>query len=445
MSWSIFAIAIASLITIAVLFVAFPWLVKRNIHQRDALNNVQIVKQRITELERECAEGLISEQDKQQAIAETKLALVEEGGNDALQEPGSPSVGDNGLKRLHSSALVPLFVGGFIALASGIVVYQQVNHIDALEQAHQAVTSLDELSTKLSENGGRDVTREDVAHLALAIRERLRSSPEDDKGWMYLGRLLLSLGQDSQAIEAIDKAVALKPTDRTINITLAQALMATGEENNIIRAQRLLAALLRGTPDNNNLALMMAVASAQLGDLSNTEKYYQQVAPMLPDGNDMKVRLEQRIAELKQQFADVSAPIANQQQGQQNPQANDVAARDATTGFDLTIELAAGLSDKLPPNGYLIVFAQDAMSDNRMPAAVVKLPLAELPLSLSLTTANAMLPNYSLAQLQQARLVARISPDENVAISPGELQGSVVMSVVSGQRQTQIITIDEVL
>ena len=98
-----------------------------------------------------------------------------------------------------------------------------------------------------------------------------------------------------------------------------------------------------------------------------------------------------------------------------------------------------------PKGGYLFVFAQDADSNNRMPAAVVKQPLSSFPVEIVLDNTNAMLPNYTLAQLKNARLVARISVDDNVATSQGELQGAIVSPVSPDNVVSQHILIDKEL
>ena len=103
------------------------------------------------------------------------------------------------------------------------------------------------------------------------------------------------------------------------------------------------------------------------------------------------------------------------------------------------------MKEKVPSDGFLFVFAQDADSENRMPAAVVKLPLPAFPAEVELNIANAMLPNYTLAQLKNARLVARISVDDSVTTTPGELQGQVMSAVIDGQSVSQHITIDKEL
>ena len=83
---------------------------------------------------------------------------------------------------------------------------------------------------------------------------------------MYFGRLMLSIGQEVQAIEAIDKAVSLALSNSANRITLAQALMTTGDVN-ILNERNYLVGLFNDNPANDNLALMMAVVLLNLAIL----------------------------------------------------------------------------------------------------------------------------------------------------------------------------------
>lgn len=416
MSWSEFYIVVSGLITLVVLLIVFPWLRKANHAKSDSLNNIQIVKQRLAELEREAREGLISEHDKRQASDELKLALVDETHFEHERK---------------GKATIPVIIGAILALGAGIIVYAQVNHLSEVDRAQQAISSLPALSEKLSTGNMQDFTGDDVANLALAIRTRLREAPEDDKGWMYLGRLQMSLGQDAQALEAIQRALAIDPQNRQNRITYAQALMVSGDEAQLKEAQRQLQLLLRANPGNDNIALMMAVASAQLGDAKNTRQYFDQVKGKLPADSEMARRITARLDELEQRALTV-------------PTGSTQAQVDETV-VTLTINLSDTVDGQLPEQGYLIVFAQDAMSDNRMPAAVVKMPLPSFPVTVTLTGDNAMIPGYSLAQLQRVRLTARISVDEDVAPAPGELQGQLNEEIVKGETISRELIIDKEL
>ena len=443
MSWSEFYIIVSGLITLVLLIVAFPWLRNKNHAKQDSLSNTQIVKQRLAELDREVQEGLISEHDKRQAVDELKLALVDES---AFQSHKT------------GNAKLPLAIGAVLAIACGVIVYAQVNQMGRVTQASQAIEALPELSQQLASGNANNLTQQDIASLALAIRQRLREEPEDDTGWMYFGRLMLSIGQEVQAIEAIDKAVSLAPSNSANRITLAQALMTTGDVNNLERAQSILLGLLNDNPANDNLALMMAVVSAQLGDLENTQRFYKQVEGKLPADSDMAQRLVARIKELQGNTSEMAAlqntaaeitdTSTAQNASSEAKNASSEAQSDsseAQTGFNITVNLSDDANTKAPKEGFLIVFAQDANSDNKMPAAVVKLPIEDFPVSVTLTTENAMMPQFTLATLSDVVVTARLSKDGNVAVSKGEWQGSVSASVTANEISSLSVIIDKEL
>jgi len=443
MSWSEFYIIVSGLITLVLLIVAFPWLRNKNHAKQDSLSNTQIVKQRLAELDREVQEGLISEHDKRQAVDELKLALVDES---AFQSHKT------------GNAKLPLAIGAVLAIACGVVVYAQVNQMGRVTQASQAIEALPELSQQLASGNANNLTQQDIASLALAIRQRLREEPEDDTGWMYFGRLMLSIGQEVQAIEAIDKAVSLAPSNSANRITLAQALMTTGDVNNLERAQSILLGLLNDNPANDNLALMMAVVSAQLGDLENTQRFYKQVEGKLPADSDMAQRLVARIKELQGNTSEMAALQNTGAEITDTPTAQNASSEaknasseaqsyssEAQTGFNITVNLSDDANIKAPKDGFLIVFAQDANSDNKMPAAVVKLPIEDFPVSVTLTTENAMMPQFTLATLSDVVVTARLSKDGNVAVSKGEWQGSVSASVTANETSSLSVIIDKEL
>ena len=425
MSWAEFYLVVSGLITLVLLIIAFPWLRRKNHAKHDSLSNTQIVKQRLIELEREVQEGLISEHDKRQAVDELKLALVDES---AFQS------------HKKGNAKWPLVAGGSIALVVGVVVYSQVNQMERVVQGAEAVSNLPQLSQQLANQNANALTQQDIAQLALAIRQRLRQAPNDDTGWMYFGRLMLSLGQEVQAVEAMEKAVSLAPEKAANRITLAQALMTTADVNNLNRAQVLLQQLLGDNPQNDNLALMMAVVSAQLGDLDNTKRFYAQVEGKLPADSDMALRLKVRIAELEEQTLVMSS---GQSISESQTLSDDGAG--ALTGFNVTVDLSAEAVGNVPENGFLIVFAQDAKSQNKMPAAVVKMPIQAFPVSVKLTTHNAMMPQYTLASLEQVNVTARLSIDGDVAPTTGEWQGTITTIVTQDELSPISVTIDKEL
>jgi hypothetical protein len=183
---------------------------------------------------------------------------------------------------------------------------------------------------------------------------------------------------------------------------------------------------LEQQPENDNITLMLAVVMTKIGDLDNAERYFAQIKNKLSQDTPIYQTLTTRIQALRQQ------------QGVEY-----TAADKSQTGFSITVEIIDALISKLPETGFLFVFAQDAASNMKVPAAVIKLPLQTLPLTVTLTQQNAMMPTFTLDQLQQASLIARVSADENVELTAGELQGAAQENVLTGQMVSTTIVIDQ--
>ena len=407
MSW--FHLGATALLTLLVILVALPWFGRRPVSKSQPGANVKLVKERLAELDAEAEQGMMSEQDLRQARDELKLAMVDEHRSSAESRSGP--------------AYLWIIAGALLAVVVGSVTYYQVNQLAQLKQSQQAIEALPALSEKLQKGAAQAITDKDIAQLALAIRQRLYEQPDDAKGWMFLARMQASLNRSAQALEAMAKAYQLTPQTDTVASGYAQLLMGTGEREQVILAKEVLESWLSRQPEDVKYVLMAAVASAQLGDLAATERYFGRIKSQLPPDSEMRRSLEQRIVELG---------------GQSSPSSQ--------TALEVTVMLAENIRQKgLPEDGYLIVFAQQKNEKNRMPAAVVKQPLSRFPITITLGINDAMIPDFTLAHLKQVKLVARISADQDVMPSAGDLQGTIFFDLEQGRLTQHAIKIDKEL
>ena len=414
MTWSVFHLLTAAMITFLITLVVLPILWQRAARRKSQATNIALIRQRLSELSDEADQGLITEHDQRQASDELKLALVDEHTTEERRNTN-----------LRYSLALFVACG---AIAIGLYVYSNVNQLTGLQRQQEAVAALPALSEKLTNGNAAEFSTDDVQKLAIAIRQRLRESPDDAQGWMFLGRLNMSLGKQAEALNALEKAFSISQ-DPQVATSYVQALLATEERTRIAQAQTVLSTLMETSPENTNYALMMAVASAQLGDLSKTERAFSRVRDLLPADNPLRQDLQSRIAQMKGTDEDRAAV------GEGN-----------ATEVELTISLGDNVSSQaLPSQGYLVVFAQSATSENRMPAAVVKLALSEFPVTVILSDSDAMVAGYSLGTLSEARLIARISADEDVTAEAGDWQGSIQISLRQGQSVQHTLTIDKEL
>lgn len=393
------------LFLLALLLVVLPWIRNKNRAEQDTLTNAQLVKQRLQELEREVSEGLLTENDKNIAVKELKLALLDE--NSVTATPSQ------GVK-------LALIVGALVTLVSGATVYYFSNQINQIQQWDAALARLPELGRRVVIEGDQSIQKQDLEDFALGIRTKLIQQPDDPTGWLLLGRLHASLNRLDSAFQAYEKALQLQPDNTGALTSYSQALLMTGQEQYIQQAQQLLTRLVRLLPDDKNTIGMLAITATQLGNIELAQKSWKKLKEILPKTDPMQVEIDNRLAQLS-------------------------GGAVSSTSITVTVEISEELRSKLPTDGFLFVFAQDASGAVRMPAAVVKSKLAQFPVVIELSDQNAMMPTYTLANLNETKLVARISQDENVATSEGELQGDIVIDLQQGVATKQRILIDKEL
>ncbi|TRY31333.1 c-type cytochrome biogenesis protein CcmI [Aliiglaciecola sp. M165] len=398
-------VVLLSVIAIGILIL--PWVAGFARKNQDVLSNTQIIKQRMTELEREVKEGLISEDDKQVAIKELKLALVD--------ETSETHVGNSSAKWMVSGGLIStLAISGFI--------YYKSNEVGDVKDWQAVTQQSSELAKRIVLDADPTVTAEDIEDFALAMRTKLIKTPDDHIGWLLLGRLHASLNRLDTALQAFEKAYQIAPEHPGVLSSYTQTLVMTGQEDYLRHAEPLLKKLVLLNPADANALGMLAVTSTQLGKTDQAIENWQSLKVKLAPNDPMQLEVDQRIAALGGEVVQLGK-----------------------TSVLITVDIDQQLKDKIPADGYLFVFAQDANGQVKMPAAVVKSKLSDLPVSVELSDANAMMPTYKISQLNETRLVARISVDENVAQTTGELQGEVVVDLKPGTQILQNILIDKEL
>jgi cytochrome c-type biogenesis protein CcmI len=381
-----YAIA-AGLITLLILIVFIPLHRAKSQKQKDEITNVKLVKARLEEMQREVTEGLLSPEDFELAQQEVKLALVEE-----QQEA----------VRSRSAILLPVLVGLGLAVVAGIWVYKDVNHLSGVAALSEAPENLKSLSEKLLDpSKAADISPNDIQALALAIRLRLKEEQDDAQGWMFLGRLRMSLGQLEESVAAFERSLLLRPDSTMTKVSFAQALMMTNSEEGLKRSQNVLKALLDETPNNDNLALMMAVASAQLGQNEIAMPYYRQVRNKLEPNNPMRVTLDEQLG-----FNSVIEVKGAPQ-----------------SGLSLRIDIGESVKQNLPVDGYLLVFVRANAEKSGIPIAVNRASIPDFPVTVTLSDDDAMMPSSVLSAYKDVNVTARISSTPDVSAKSGDWQG----------------------
>ena len=106
------------------------------------------------------------------------------------------------------------------------------------------------------------------------------------------------------------------------------------------------------------------------------------------------------------------------------------------------VSLAPELADKASPSDTVFIFARAAKGP-RMPLAIVRRSVSELPLSVTLDDSMAMTPAMRLSNFPEVVVGARVSRSGNAMPQSGDLQGE-VKPVAPGQEAVVAVVIDNV-
>jgi cytochrome c-type biogenesis protein CcmI len=419
---SLFYLGAVISVVIFLLFIIFPWFRKANDDSVSRLTNKGLIKQRLTELHTEQQQGLLSDSDRLQSENELKLALLDETKTSQTNE---------------ANVSIAISLGALLSLSVGIGVYLYSNQIQPVDEWLTAQQQTSELGQRMV-RGDENLNLKDLQTFALGLRTKLVDTPEDATGWMLLGRVSGAINRVDSAIQAFEMSLKFEPNNVGTLSSYAQALLMTGQEQQVLQAKQALLQILDLEPDNTNAMGVLAIAASELGDKLLALENWQRLVAFIPDTDPNFAAVNQRILQLQTELDQDNQQLA---QNQPNPTADSLRS----TRVSVTINISDELQAKLPENGFLFVFAQESSGQMKMPAAVVKMPLGEFPVVVELSNNDAMTPNYTLSQLQQAKLVARVSIDGDGTQSAGDFQGELIATLSANEITQETITINREL
>jgi cytochrome c-type biogenesis protein CcmI len=397
--------------------ISLPWWANSKGKRQDTLTNTSLIRQRLGELQREEQEGLLSSTDRQETEQDLKMALLDE-----VAQGQTSAASARGI-----------LVGGLaLSLIAVGAVYWQSNNVQALQNWQQTMEKLPDLATRIVSEGDDSIDIQDMREFALGLRTTLRNKPDDVTAWTLLGRVYSANNDIESALQAFDKALELAPDKIDTLANYSQTLLMINQPAYLQQARQMLQHLLTLDPQNTGAVGMLAMVATQLGDQVLALKSWRRLQQFVPPSDPIYQSIEQQITKL-------TATQASGNTGKQSIGSPAVSA----TGLNIEVTLAEALQARLPKSGYLFVYAQDASSSSKMPAAVTKMPLPGLPIKVQLSDANSVMPTLTLSKLSEARVIARISANEDVSQSQGDLLGKVTVELKDNAIVAVTIIIDE--
>jgi cytochrome c-type biogenesis protein CcmH len=261
---------------------------------------------------------------------------------------------------------------------------------------------------------GHTITAAQIEAMVEKLVARLKERPDDADGWGMLGRTYAVLGRHDQAVPAFKQALQLRPDDAVLIADYADALAVTNGRSLEGEPARLIAQALKIDPNNLKALSLAGTAAFNRQDYAGALRHWEKMTQVAP-GSELVQQIQAGIDEARKRMGGPPAAPAAAQVAPKGTPATGAAVSGVVT-------LAASLAGKAAPDDTLFVFAR-AAEGPRMPLAILRKQVKDLPLTFTLDDSMAMSPAARLSLAGRVVVGARVSKRGDATAQPGDLQG----------------------
>lgn len=399
-------VIVAIVLLIGVLIFLLRPLLSRKDEAADGIENraanLAVLKEQRQELEQQLASGVVDRQAYELAREELERRTLEDVAGSA-----SPQA----VSRRNPKVAIGLGLS-FIAL------------IVALYAALGPNNLLSGDKPKANEDGSHPLTQEQILGMVERLSEKLQANPNDGAGWLMLGRSYAVLGRFPESAAAYGRAVAMLPpnaqnfADFADIVAMNQGKRLQGEPENLVRRA------LEIDPVNVKALALSGTLAFERQDFRAAIGEWRKVLANVPADSPIVAGMQGSIRDAESKLA-----AAGGESGSSQP----VKAVE----INGIVSLDPSLVGKVAPTDTVFVFAR-AANGPKMPLAIVRKTVADLPLRFVLNDAMAMSPNLKLSQFDSVVVGARVSKQGDAMARPGDLQG-LTEPMAPGSKDAKIV------
>ena len=386
-------------------------------------SNLGIIKDQLAELETDLRAGSISEVQYHEAKSELERRVLEEAKSESGAR-GGPTARGVGL------ALTLVFV---FPLVAGLMYWQFGTPAAFSPEAQQAAAQA---------AGDHQFTPEEIDKMIARAEEKLKQNPDDAQGWAVLARTYYTMQRFPEAARAYGELTRLVPNDPDVLADYADTLAVAQGRNLSGTPMALVQRALKADPNHWKALALAGSEAMNRKDYKTALGYWERLAKVVPEGSEMAQAVASNIAEARELggIKAPPAPVAKAAPAAPAPAGGASAASGATVGG--TVSLSPALVASAKPDDAVFIYARPA-DGARMPLAIVRKQVKDLPVRFSLDDSMAMAPNMKLSNFPDVVVGARVSKTGSAMPQPGDLEG-LSTPVKTGSANIAIV-IDKVL
>ena len=392
-----FWIAAAGLLLVALAFLLLPILRGRRAQaeeDRTALN-VALYEERMAELTAQHEAGTLSAEQLEAGRADAARELLED-----TEESGAPRTARLGRSvPLVAALLVPLMGYGLYL--------------------HWGASDKVQLARQFSEQPRT------VEEMTARLEQAVKAQPDSAEAWYFLGRTYMNQERPADAAKAFAQVVELAGRQPELLGQWAQALYFAQNRQWTPDLQALADEALRGDPQEVTSLGLLGIAAFEEARYADAVRFWEQLVAALPENDPSREAIRGGINRAREQLGEPA----------------ETASQPEVAGITLQVEvqLDPEVAKAVSPQDSVFVFAR-AVAGPPAPLAAKRLTVADLPASISLSDADAMIPSLKISSVEQVVLMARISSTGDA--TKGEWMGRSEALDTKGEERTVRLVID---
>jgi cytochrome c-type biogenesis protein CcmH len=390
---------------------------------------VQALQQRLQQLRALHAAGSLSDERYNETRATLERQLVDE----LVNAPALPAAGAAPAAAVHSARMgKPMLTAlGALALLVAAGGYVWTGSPGQIGQTPAGFGANAEAGPEAAGGAAAPhaLSQDQMAALTEKLAERLKANPDDAEGWTMLARSYGALGRTDEALAAFDRVLKLRPDDASTMADYADALAVKNGRTLEGEPLKWVERALKRDPDNLKALLLAGTAAFNRSEFALAAQLWDRAGKAGPPGNALSQQAIAGAAEARERgklppAADAglatatatAAPAA----AASEPNASAAAAGGAITG---TASLAPALLAKVSATDTVFIYAR-AATGSRMPLAILRKQVKDLPVDFQLDDSQAMSPATRLSAAPGPLVVGvRVSKSGQAMSQPGDLEG----------------------
>ncbi len=272
--------------------------------------------------------------------------------------------------------------------------------------------------------GHGDMNEQSIAEITRQLEAKVAANPTDVDGLRMLARTYLMTSRPRDAITAYQKAIAVVgDKDPGLNLDLAEAMILAEDPAQQAQAAQLVSTALAADGNNQKALWYSGVLAYKANDLATAKARWTHLIEQNPPPEVRQI-VEQQLSALGVNVPAAAAPAAPAEgAGMAAPASDSATAAPQGRQIRISVSIDPSMKDKAKPGTVVFVAAREPGIPGP-PLAATRLTTEQLPTTIVLSDADAMIEGRNLSSVGDVEVVARVAFGGSPMAASGDLIGT---------------------